>query len=44
MKRLNLAIVRIEQREESQLKILTIIFNKIIEEKISNPKKETHKS
>jgi hypothetical protein len=40
MRRPNLRIVRIEESKESQLKGTLNIFNKIIEEKFSNLKKE----
>ena len=40
MRRLNLRIISIEEREDSQLKEPISIFNKIIEEKFSNLKKE----
>jgi hypothetical protein len=40
MKRQNLRIVRIEENEDSQLKGLENVFNKIIEENFSNVKKE----
>jgi hypothetical protein len=40
MKRPNLRIIRIEEKEDSQLKGPENIFNKIIEENFSNLKKE----
>ena len=40
MRRLNLRIIGIEEREDSQLKEPISIFNKIIEENFSNLKKE----
>jgi hypothetical protein len=40
MKRPNLRIIRIEEKQDSQLKGLENIFNKIIEEKFPNLKKE----
>ena len=40
MKRPNLNIIRIEENEDSQLKGLENVFNKIIEENFPNLKKE----
>jgi hypothetical protein len=38
VKRPNLRVIEIEEGEESKLKDLKSILNKIIEEKVSNPK------
>jgi hypothetical protein len=40
MRRHNLRIIGIEESEDSQLKELVNIFNKIVEENFPNPKKE----
>jgi hypothetical protein len=42
MRRPNLRIICIEEREESQLKGPVNIFNKIIEENFPNLKKDVH--